>query len=138
MCHVSRVTCHVSCVTCHMSHVTCHLSQKKQKKNGKSGEISRSRVCYQRGLPRLVLQTLPLLLEYFQNYISLYCCSLIQGQGFLVLLTFYGAIITECYISGAADHYQHVLLQNKSINVWRWNLQWQKAGDPIIQSAHLF
>ena len=56
-CHMSRVTCHVSRVTCHMSHVTCH---KKNiyiyiKKNGKSGGASRLRVCYQRGLPRLVL-----------------------------------------------------------------------------------
>ena len=48
---MSRVTCHVSHVTCHMSRVTCH--------NflfffGKSGEAYRWRVCYQRGLPRLV------------------------------------------------------------------------------------
>ena len=48
MCHVSRVTCHMSPVTCHLSHVTCH------KKIGQSGEASRWRVCYQRGLPRLV------------------------------------------------------------------------------------
>ena len=60
MCHVSRVTCHVSRVTCHVSHVTCHMSCVTKKvfffveKNGKSGEASRSRVCYQRGLPRLV------------------------------------------------------------------------------------
>ena len=62
-CHVSRVTCHMSCVTCHMSHVTCHVSKKKfflffffyRKKMEKSGEASRLRVCYQRGLPRLVL-----------------------------------------------------------------------------------
>ena len=49
---MSKVTCHVSCVTCHMSHVTCHMfffffSQ--------SGEASLWKVCYQRGLPRLVL-----------------------------------------------------------------------------------
>ena len=76
MCHVSRVTCHVSHVTCHMSHVTCHLSHVKifvltffiiiitrniyilffnpLKKNLQSGGASRWRVCYQRGLPRLV------------------------------------------------------------------------------------
>ena len=52
---MSRVTCHVSRVTCHMLHVTCNIFfifififflQ--------SGEAYRWRVCYQRGLPRLV------------------------------------------------------------------------------------
>ena len=48
-CHVSRVTCHVSCVTCHVSHVIffCLFF-------GQSGEAYRWRVCYQRGLLRLV------------------------------------------------------------------------------------
>ena len=67
MCPVSRITCHVSCVTCHMSHI------KKQDKifgikninnkkiyfifgqSGQSGGAIRWRVCYQRGLLRLVL-----------------------------------------------------------------------------------
>ena len=44
--HVSRVMCHVSRVTCHMSHIYIFFLQ--------SGEISRWRLCYQRGLPRLV------------------------------------------------------------------------------------
>ena len=49
-CHdVSRVTFHVSRVTCHMSHVTFF---------GQSGEDYWWRVCYQRGLPRLVSFTL--------------------------------------------------------------------------------
>ena len=39
---------------CHVSHVTCRMSM-SHKKNGKSGGASRSRVCYQRGLLRLVL-----------------------------------------------------------------------------------
>ena len=47
MCHMSRLKCHVSGVTCHMSGVTCHFFLQ-------SGEASRLRVCYQRGLPRLV------------------------------------------------------------------------------------
>ena len=55
MCHVSRVTCHMSRVMCHVSRVTCHMSR-VTKKNGKSGGASRLRVCYQRGLPRLVLR----------------------------------------------------------------------------------
>ena len=46
---MSRVTCHVSHVTCHMSHVTIFVLF-----FGQSGEADRGRVCYQRGLPRLV------------------------------------------------------------------------------------
>ena len=65
MCHVSRVTCHMSRVTCHLSPVTCQKmifltfnffsSFLCKKKIGQSGGASRWRVCYQRGLPRLVL-----------------------------------------------------------------------------------
>ena len=55
--NVSCVMCHLSHVTCHVSHVTCHilffyfyfyfLWQ--------SGKVYWWRVCYQRGLPRLVI-----------------------------------------------------------------------------------
>jgi hypothetical protein len=50
-------TCHLSSVMCHMSHGTCRVSYVSLKKKyiGQSGEASRWRVCYQRGLPRLVL-----------------------------------------------------------------------------------
>ena len=48
--------CHVSCVICHVSHVT-------QKKSGLSGEASRSRVCYQRGLRRLVFMIVCVIAE---------------------------------------------------------------------------
>ena len=51
---MSRVTCHVSNVTCHMSRVTCPIFFFFFF-FGKSGGASRWRVCYQRGLPRLVL-----------------------------------------------------------------------------------
>ena len=62
MCHVPHVMCHVSRVTCHPSPVTCQkyylnilIKKKKHSKNiGQSGGASRWRVCYQRGLPRLV------------------------------------------------------------------------------------
>ena len=57
MCHVSHVTCHVSHVTCYLSHVNVFfvcLFFFLQQKFGKSGGASRGRVCYQRGLPRLV------------------------------------------------------------------------------------
>ena len=56
-CHVSRVMCHVSRVTCHVSRVNCHMSFFFffiVKKIWQSGGASRWRVCYQRGLPRLV------------------------------------------------------------------------------------
>ena len=58
MCHVSNVTCHVSGVTCQLSHVTCQfffLFFFFFFFLGQSGEASQGRVCYQRGLPRLVL-----------------------------------------------------------------------------------
>ena len=51
---VSRVTCQVSGVTCHLSHFFLPLN-----KMGPSGGASRWRVCYQRGLPRLVFTCLP-------------------------------------------------------------------------------
>ena len=44
-----HVMCHVSRVTCNVSHVTFFSSFFLQ-----SGEAYRLRVCYQRGLPRLV------------------------------------------------------------------------------------
>ena len=51
MCHVSHVMCHVSHVMCHVSHVTFFFFFF----SGRSGEAYRWRVCYQRGLPRLVI-----------------------------------------------------------------------------------
>ena len=70
MCHVSHVTCHMSPVTCHKSPVACHMSEKNfffhffilkkiyicpSEQIGQSGGSSRWRVCYQWGLPYLVL-----------------------------------------------------------------------------------
>ena len=56
---MSHVTCHVSHVTCHMSHVACDMSQFFNFYLifffGQSGEAYRWRVCYQRGLPHLVI-----------------------------------------------------------------------------------
>ena len=46
MCYVSHVPCHVPHVTCHVSHVFFFLQ---------NGEAYQLRVCYQRGLRRLVL-----------------------------------------------------------------------------------
>ena len=57
MCHVSHVTCHLSRVTCRMSFFFLFSSSffLILKKIGQGGGASRWRVCYQRGLPRLVL-----------------------------------------------------------------------------------
>ena len=44
---------HLSCVICHMSHITCQMSHFLY--YWQSREASRWRVCYQRGLPRLVI-----------------------------------------------------------------------------------
>ena len=47
---MSHITCHMSGVTCQVSHVRCNFFFLFQ-----IGEASRWRVCYQRGLPRLIL-----------------------------------------------------------------------------------
>ena len=69
-CHMSRVMCHVSSVICNLSHVMC------QKKYdffffffGKIGLASWRRVCYQWGLPRLVLIILEMhnMMKCFSN-----------------------------------------------------------------------
>ena len=50
-----HVTCHVSHVMCHMSHVACHVSiYLFIYFFGQKGGAYCWRVCYQRGLPRLV------------------------------------------------------------------------------------
>ena len=59
-CHVSCVMGHMSHVMCHVSHVTCHMSQKIHCIFFflQIGWVSRRRVSYQLGLPRLVYQTI--------------------------------------------------------------------------------
>ena len=61
--HVSRVTCNMSPVMCHLWRVTCHMSPVTciylfiyLKKIQLSVGASLWRVCYQRGLPHLVLR----------------------------------------------------------------------------------
>ena len=53
-CHMSHVACHMSHVMCHVSCVMCHMSPFFFLFFGQSGKAYWSRVCYQRGLPRLV------------------------------------------------------------------------------------
>ena len=70
-CHVSSVTCQVSRVRCHMSRVMCHVSHVRCHMYlfffffffGQSGGAIRWRVCYQRGLPCLVFQTVGIIAE---------------------------------------------------------------------------
>ena len=52
MCVVSQVMCHMSRVTWHVSHVMCHNSHLFF---GQSGEAHWWMVCYQQGLPCLVI-----------------------------------------------------------------------------------
>ena len=67
-CQVSGVRCQVSGVRCHVSRVRCHMSGVTfQFFFGvflQSGENSRWRVCYQRGLPRLVFNIEKFELKY--------------------------------------------------------------------------
>ena len=54
ICHVSHVTCQFLCVNCHVSRVTCH-TKNVLKNIGQRDWASWWSVCYQQGLPRLVL-----------------------------------------------------------------------------------
>ena len=104
MCHVSHVTCHVSCVTCHMSHVIFFFFYVK--KIGQSGGASRWRVCYQRGLPRLVSKYLVgLTIVIFSDISQISWQSWAQSstanipnQTFFLVLVFLGRI--HCDFTG--------------------------------------
>ena len=71
--HVPHVTCQVSHVTCHVSHVTCHILRVICPIFciflffGQSSRASWLRVCYQRGLPRLVFLAWLLQKEFIQK-----------------------------------------------------------------------
>ena len=67
ICHMAHVTCHVSYIICHVSHVMCRVSLVMCHVSCVTcnyyyyiffflqiGGASQWRVCYQRGLPRLV------------------------------------------------------------------------------------
>ena len=88
-CHVSHVTCHVSRVTCHLSHVIFLFYIYiffLRKKIGQSGGASRWRVCYQRGLPRLVFKASALWAHAF--YESEFPSVCLFGCLFVCLFTF--------------------------------------------------
>ena len=72
MCNMSGVTCHMSGVRCHMTGVTCQVSGVTTFFFLQSGRASWWRVCYQRGLPRLVASAEPCLLSCSGNKKSVY------------------------------------------------------------------
>ena len=78
--HASHVTCHVSRVTCHMSRVTSHMSHFFFFFFffffGQSGEAYRWRVCYQRGLPRLVSAMIAMIRQFK------YCVCITPRHGY--------------------------------------------------------
>ena len=121
MCPVSGVTCHLSRVTCHVSHVTCHMSHVKKNiyiyffLNGKSGEASRSRVCYQRGLPRLVWIAITWKLNKFFFVFELALCPFLYSGCKLFCQIFFriNKVLTLCF---QYFLYIHWIIINKEIN----------------------
>ena len=65
---MSRVTCHISRVTCHVSGVTCHFFLFLFLQ---SGGASWWRVCYQRGLLRLVFNCL------LKSFAQVFCSPIV-------------------------------------------------------------
>ena len=65
---MSRVTCHMSPVACHMSLVGFLFYFFLLLFFRQSGEASQRRVCYQRGLPRLVLPFFVLTFTHFKTH----------------------------------------------------------------------
>ena len=81
---------------CHMSHVTCHLSHVNFIFILFFGQIvgaSRWRVCYQRGLPRLVSNLIVL-----RNLKDIYCIVRTKRQFFVLLI--YKITVNFCVRQG--------------------------------------
>ena len=74
MCHLSHVTCHVSCVKCHVSHV-------EKENEGQRGGASRWRVCYQRGLLRLVFIVKGLKKVIIYSVLTSFCIANYKNNG---------------------------------------------------------
>ena len=83
---MSGVTCQVSRVRCHVSHVTCHINFNLLFIYffGQSGEASRWRVCYQRGLPRLFILSFTHLNEIIIYIYALFVMSTFQNVYFVL------------------------------------------------------
>ena len=81
------VICHVSCIMCHLSHVNFFIRP--------SGGASRWRVCYQRGLLRLVIKCSQWIGILGKNVkiIYIFFCSLISYRPLLVLISGYFDIL---------------------------------------------
>ena len=145
--NMSHVTCHVSRVTCHMSSVTCHMSKKNyiliffffsRTQIGQSGGASRWRVCYQRGLPCLVLAYLLIFLflffiffRYFVFLVKLqYIVEVLQRGGSVAV----AVLVITCdmwHVSGAHDMWH---LTGKQVTGDRWQGicdRWRVTGDRL-------
>ena len=76
----------------HVSHVTCHMSQVTSQLLfvyffGQSGGASRWSVCYQRGLPRLVLTAIIIFLN--ETYVlSIFTMALADRSAMVLVPTF--------------------------------------------------
>ena len=72
MCHMSRATCHTSRVRCQVSQVNCNFFSSSFFFLSflQSCGASWRRVCYQRGLPRLVINGLVRLKEFFWKIVN--------------------------------------------------------------------
>ena len=102
-CHMSGVTCRVSLVTCHVSHVTCPVSDFFLQ----SGEASQGRVCYQWGLPRLVLQMTvilgkPIMVNSIYFFYST-SCLLKKNMGYYCMFAYSGPLSSPQSIHLAGD-----------------------------------
>ena len=101
----------MSAVRCHMSNVRCQVSGVKKNSSsfffsGQSGAASRWRVCYQRGLPRLVLHLIKTCTKYSKsgssqgnlmlmfNFEFIFFCLLVEA---IFLLQFLSKHILNCF-----------------------------------------
>ena len=84
---LSHFMFHVSCVLCHVSRVTCHIFFFNFFFFWQSGGVSWWRVCYQRGLPRLVSSQIRIKLhlylraESWLDNVAFYCHFLLIETG---------------------------------------------------------
>ena len=74
MCHVSCVMCHVSCVMCHVSCVMCYVSHVIYIFCLQRGWVGVLRLCYQQGLPCLVLRCFSYQKRFDTKYLLILAC----------------------------------------------------------------
>ena len=94
----SHVTCRMSRVTCHMSHVICLLFLLLF---GQSGEAYRWRVCYQRGLPRLVFFLFRI---GFKSFFSSICLFNLRHHLFLLYIPLHKFSYYQSWMANCSFH----------------------------------